>query len=100
MDGYNDDMPHMKGEDSLQALCLGMLLIHRLMQNFVSDGGKILYDDGVLWPDDNGLAASCKPGKLDAELNDDGANWCSATTLIGAGPDTGTPGAPNDACGG
>lgn len=60
----------------------------------------VAYDDGVDWPDDDGASLSLDPGAVDPDLNDDGANWCSATTLIGGGPDTGTPGAENDDCGG
>ncbi len=59
---------------------------------------QILYDDGVQWPDDAGLAISLDPASMDAASNDDGANWCSATSVIGNGPDTGTPGAVNDDC--
>jgi Lamin Tail Domain len=61
---------------------------------------QLMYDDGVNWPDEPGRAISLLPGAHDAQMNDDGANWCSATTVVGAGPDTGTPGAGNDDCGG
>ncbi len=61
---------------------------------------EIAYDDGVLWPDDAGRSISLRPECKDAACNDDGGQWCSSQTPIGAGPDTGTPGAPNDPCGG
>ncbi|MDA1265121.1 MAG: lamin tail domain-containing protein [Planctomycetota bacterium] len=59
---------------------------------------QVVYDDGVLWPDEPGKAISLDPAVLDATGNDDGAAWCAASSLIGAGPDTGTPGALNDDC--
>ena len=34
----------------------------------------------------------------DSFANDDPGLWCSGATAIGAGPDMGTPGAPNDVC--
>ena len=61
---------------------------------------EVVYDDGVLWPDDPGKAIALDPGATDTTANDDGAAWCSSSAVIGAGPDTGTPGAVNDSCGG
>ena len=59
---------------------------------------QVVYDDGVQWPDEPGQAISLDPSVLDAAGNDDGAAWCSASSPIGAGPDTGTPGGLNDDC--
>lgn len=57
------------------------------------------YDNGFIWPDTPGRSLSLKAGTLDALLNDDGNNWCHGNTPIhGASPDSGTPGAANDAC--
>lgn len=69
----------------------------------VSRGGvlvdEVMYDDGVLWPDDSGKAISLDPQSRAANLNDDPAHWCHAQSPIAAGnPDLGTPGAKNDGC--
>jgi len=58
---------------------------------------RIEYDDGVDWPDPTGLSISLSPTALDASQNDDGASWCSASSVYGDG-DKGTPGAANDGC--
>jgi hypothetical protein len=57
------------------------------------------YDGGPNFPDPNGASMNLDPGQLTATANDDGANWCEATTSYGDG-DSGTPGMANDACGG
>ena len=60
---------------------------------------RVAYDDGVLWPDQPGQSISLAPEATDPGANDDPANWCHATSVIGAGnTDTGTPGAANDTC--
>jgi hypothetical protein len=60
---------------------------------------QVDYDDGIFWPDTPGAALNVRPSAMDALLNDDPMNWCSAQTPIGAGnPDKGTPGAANDLC--
>lgn len=62
---------------------------------------ELLYDDGVVWPDTAGRSISLSPDALDSRANDDGANWCHGDTPIsGSNPNTGTPGKPNDSCGG
>lgn len=58
----------------------------------------IEYDDGVLWPDTPGMSISLNPSAMTPTENDDPANWCHSSTVIGTGPDTGTPGAVNDIC--
>ncbi len=58
---------------------------------------RVEYDDGVSWPDPSGLAVSLDPAAIDATSNDDGGNWCSATSAYGLG-DKGTPGSANDGC--
>jgi len=45
-----------------------------------------------------GSARALDPDALDPTANDDGTNWCAATTPYGLGDD-GTPGAANDQCG-
>ncbi|MFY9607342.1 MAG: hypothetical protein WAU45_01845 [Blastocatellia bacterium] len=35
-------MPHVKGDDSLQALCLALSLARQLLTYFAEDGGRIL----------------------------------------------------------
>jgi hypothetical protein len=58
---------------------------------------EIAWDDGATFPDANGLSASLDPSALDATDNDDGANWCEASSTYGDG-DFGTPGSANDVC--
>jgi hypothetical protein len=61
--------------------------------------GRLAYDDGVLFPDDEGVAFGLDPAVAATEANtDDGANWCNQSSVIPGGTDLGTPGAANDAC--
>ncbi len=53
---------------------------------------SIAWDGGTLWPDPTGASMSLQDPGLD---NNDGTNWCVATTPYGAG-DLGTPGTTND----
>jgi beta-lactamase superfamily II metal-dependent hydrolase len=54
---------------------------------------------GSPWPNTSGRSLNLNPSALDGTLNDDPANWCTATTQIGGGnTDRGTPNQPNDAC--
>ena len=55
------------------------------------------YDNGLTFPDPSGYSMALDPDYLDATDNDDGANWCEATTVFGSG-DYGTPGSANDSC--
>lgn len=60
---------------------------------------RVDYDDGVAWPDSGGRSISVKLAARDQLQNDLGANWChSSAALSVTNPDTGTPGADNDAC--
>ena len=43
--GLYDRLPDVRGEDSLQALCLAASLIRMLLSGFIEDGGKIFYGD-------------------------------------------------------
>ncbi|MEM1328197.1 MAG: lamin tail domain-containing protein [Bacteroidota bacterium] len=58
---------------------------------------RVAYDGGPNFPDPSGASMSLNPNFLNAMDNDDGANWCEATSTFGAG-DRGTPGAANDMC--
>lgn len=55
------------------------------------------FDSGATFPDPTDASLSLDPAAIDPILNDDGANWCTATTTYGSG-DEGTPGAANDTC--
>ena len=59
---------------------------------------SVIWDNGATFPDPNGKSMSLDPGSFNGSDNDDGTNWCEATTALG---DTqfGTPGAANDVCG-
>jgi hypothetical protein len=58
---------------------------------------RVNYDDGATFPDPTGASMSLDPDSFDATSNNDGANWCEATSSYGSG-DLGTPGAANDDC--
>jgi len=58
----------------------------------------VVYDDGVSWPDTPGMSISLSHPIFDPIANDDPALWCHATSVLGGGPDTGTPGTWNDVC--
>ena len=55
------------------------------------------YDGGPNFPDPIGYSMNLDPNYLDATSNDDGANWCEASSTYGDG-DYGTPGSANDEC--
>lgn len=59
---------------------------------------RVWYDDGLRWPDAPGMSISLTDPIADALANNDPSLWCSASTVMGAGTDTGTPGAVNDVC--
>ena len=40
--GLHNRLPDVRGEDSLQALCLAASLVRMLLAGFIEDGGKIL----------------------------------------------------------
>ena len=66
-----------------------------------SDGtviDAVMWDGGPAFPDPSGASMSLDFDATDELANDDGANWCEATTPYGDG-DSGTPGAANDSCG-
>ena len=58
---------------------------------------EVVWDNGATFPDPNGASISLNPSFFDPADNDNGANWCEASTDIGIG-DLGTPGATNDSC--
>jgi len=58
---------------------------------------RVEYDGGPNFPDPTGASMSLDPGSFDAIANDDGSNWCEATSSYGDG-DLGTPGFMNDDC--
>jgi hypothetical protein len=60
---------------------------------------RIEYDAGIVWPDFPGAALNLKSSVLDAVGNDDGNNWCPASTPIsGTNADTATPNTANTTC--
>jgi len=58
---------------------------------------RVNYDDGAVFPDPTSASLNLDPSAFDANANNDGTNWCTATTPFGDG-DLGTPGADNDIC--
>jgi len=58
---------------------------------------RVAYDGGPNFPDPNGASMSLEPTLTDTVSNDEGANWCVASSTLPGG-DQGTPGAENDSC--
>ena len=58
----------------------------------------VIYDDGQRWPDTPGMSIALTDPITSSIANNDPDLWCSSSSNIGAGPDTGTPGAVNDTC--
>jgi hypothetical protein len=58
---------------------------------------RVEYDGGFGFVNPTGASLSLDSGVLDFTDNDDGSNWCEATSSYGDG-DLGTPGSANDAC--
>ncbi len=56
----------------------------------------VFYEDSS-FPDSSGVSATLDPNHFDLIDNDDGANWCDASSAFGDG-DLGTPGVANDSC--
>ena len=82
---YGGDMSLANGDDEI-LLEAGPVLVD-----------VIEYDNGQTFPDPNGASMNLDPTLQDAGLNDQGSNWCVATSSYGAG-DLGTPGTANDSC--
>lgn len=58
---------------------------------------RVNYTDAD-FPDNAGVAMQLSGTRIDATLNDDGANWCDATAEIVTDGDLGTPGEDNGIC--
>jgi len=63
-----------------------------LLDTGLTEADRVEWDGGPAFPDPTGASMSLKDPTLD---NNDGANWCTASTPFGDG-DLGTPGAAND----
>jgi len=70
--------------DTLRLVCNGVTV------------DEVVYDDGATFPDPNGQSMNLDPMAYDAVANDDGTNWCGASTSYNG--DFGTPGADNTEC--
>lgn len=46
LEGLYQSLPDVHGEDSFEALALSFALLHRLLEEFVEQGGKLLEKDG------------------------------------------------------
>jgi hypothetical protein len=56
----------------------------------------VVYDDGATFPDPTGASMNLDPSYFDHVSNNNGANWCEASTSYNG--DLGTPGSANDTC--
>ncbi len=63
-----------------------------LLDGASAEVDRVEWDNGATFPDPNGASMSLISPALN---NNDGTNWCEASTPFGAG-DLGTPGAAND----
>ncbi|CAN5868818.1 hypothetical protein BH23GEM9_BH23GEM9_29670 [soil metagenome] len=52
LEGLHDDILPIRGNDSLQALCLATGMAELLLRGFVAGGGRLEYDDGEIFPID------------------------------------------------
>ena len=59
---------------------------------------RVQYDDGVRWPDTPGMAIALSDNAISNLLNNDPGMWCHASSSMGTGSDTGTPGSANGIC--
>lgn len=46
LQGIDDRLPDIAGEDSMQALCLALRFLHARLNAFRSTGGRLFYDVG------------------------------------------------------
>ena len=99
--GRDDDPTSNGGVTVDYAFASGMQLANGADELALLHGTAIIdhiaWDDGASWPDPTGASISLSPSATNATDNDDGANWCSASSPYGDG-DKGTPGDPNDGC--
>ena len=58
---------------------------------------SVAYDDGINFPEVDGVSMNLDPGSFDTIANDDGSNWCMANSELASG-DKGTPKEANDDC--
>jgi hypothetical protein len=97
--GYSAD-PIVNGGANVDYAFAGAITLANGADELVlSFGGvtfdEVAWDDGATFPDPTGKSMNLDPAREDAVDNDDGANWCEATSSFG---DLGTPGAANDPC--
>ena len=59
---------------------------------------EVGWDTSGSWTYAAGYAQSLDPDSMDESSNDDGGNWCMASSEITSGGDLGTPGGDNDLC--
>ena len=82
---YGGSMSLANGDDELY------------LENAMGTIDAILWDGGPIWPDPDGASMNLDPAYRNATDNDDGANWCEATSSYDV-DNLGTPGAGNDPC--
>ncbi len=100
--GNNDDTSTNGGVTvdylfSASDMALGNGTDELVLANNAGTIDEIIWDNGSTFPDPTGASMSLDPSSTDATSNDDGGNWCAATTSYGDG-DLGTPGSSNDTC--
>ncbi len=82
---YGEDIALANGADEVVLTCQG------------TEIDRVNYDGGPNFPDPTGASMQLDPMSLNATDNNDGSNWCEATTAYGDG-DLGTPGSANTSC--
>ena len=100
--GNNND-PTLNGGVTIDYVWTGFSLSNTTDQIMLQHADGSIIDrvayDSTAWPSVPGKAICLRNTSRDVLANDDGANWCAATTpLVAGGTDTGTPKQHNDVC--
>ncbi len=82
---YGNNWFLSNGSDEIILICQG------------TEIDRVEYDNGATFPDPVGASMQLDPMSNNATDNNNGSNWCAATTPYGDG-DLGTPGSANTSC--
>jgi hypothetical protein len=81
---YSDELTLTNSGDTVTVACSSVVI------------AEVAYDGGTNFPDAKGASMSLSPNALNETDNDDGSNWCEASSDYNG--DKGTPNGRNDSC--